>query len=683
MDQSEHSVPKLFTLPPETLLHALSFATPQACSRFSTTCTLAHSLAASPSLWRQLHQSLFDPPHPPLNSSSTYHYPLKVQQRTRAQSLLNSLVDPASTLASSNLPSLLETLVDLAKSRADSPHSRNQALLTLHFPPTSSHLLALHPTFSRNPTRNLRSNSRDETREKGKGKATDSASAWATRASVAQLASHLHTLATPSPLALASPSIRTAAREIVYEKANYTRLTGYGPFMSDGSGRVDWIKVEALAMVMKANMEDAMAIGWADGLDSDEGETVVPTGWSSTRKGSAGSTRTDPEGRDWAGVESQEWRGTYAFLHFPIFHHFNAHRSGLLQPSLADEHEAVGDCMSLNLKLLPEGEWPDELDVPDLSAEALERALEESDGSDDEDYIGSGVDEVGGEEDSSSDYEDSHFATNPSASAGPSTRTRRASVSSAPATTPPGAGSSRLPESTANSPLLPDNPSNQQTQGAPSLSDAEGDAEEDENDVTLSSFRARISTSLPGPAPLLPGPALPGGFIPCPPPTTFAPSTPSTRIGSTISTAPSDSTSTFEAEKEKTPHRPNLAFSGTSTPLAFRGNFTTAAPHMGQRPSDRTIRGTVALTPEGVVRWKYVIRYGGSDQWELNGVQCEVGNRQGVLGVWASADRAEEGPCGPFWCVLRFGWRLSFLCLGMMRSGYTSQEDLLPLPMRV
>lgn len=109
---------------------------------------------------------------------------------------------------------------------------------------------------------------------------------------------------------------------------------------------------------MNANLEEAKSMGWGQELGQEE--TVSPYGWSSTRTGSA-STSLNLEGkkvdeRDWAGITTHEWRGTYAFLHFPVYHSFNHHRTSSYIPSLAEESEAVGDCMSLKLELLPEGE---------------------------------------------------------------------------------------------------------------------------------------------------------------------------------------------------------------------------------------------------------------------------------------------------------------------------------------
>lgn len=232
----------------------------------------------------------------------------------------------------SDLVPLLETLVHLATSRPDADvPSLNESLLEKYFSPSSSQILALHPHFSARQPR-LRSH-------KTPGIA------------LSELVSRLHVLSTPSLDAVSSHNVRTAAREIVYERLNFTRSSCYGPLKSDGSRQIDYRKVEALSVVMMANLDEAKSMGW--GQEDVEDDTNIPSGWSSTRTGSAKGDDVDP--RDWAGITSHEWRGTYSFLHYPVYHHYNSHRTSSYIPSLAEESEAVGDCMSLKLELLPEG----------------------------------------------------------------------------------------------------------------------------------------------------------------------------------------------------------------------------------------------------------------------------------------------------------------------------------------
>lgn len=62
------------------------------------------------------------------------------------------------------------------------------------------------------------------------------------------------------------------------------------------------------------------------------------------------------------------------------------------------------------------------------------------------------------------------------------------------------------------------------------------------------------------------------------------------------------------------------------------------------------IRGMACLAPGGrEVRWRYIVHYSGSDQWQLEGVQAG-GIRSGcVIGTWTSCAHEEGGPVGPFY----------------------------------
>ncbi|GAA5955338.1 hypothetical protein JCM21900_005775 [Sporobolomyces salmonicolor] len=552
------------------LLHALSLASPEACSSFSRTSRAAHSLCSSETLWRALHRAQFDDPAPsPCPDHEPYPFERTVQRRTRARALLARLQLKGEPIPSHELLELLETLVELAISRSPSSSaadaSLNEAFLEAYLSPISSNILALHPTFSHRASPALRS---------------DSA---ATPDSLSLLAARLHTLSTPSPLALSSPSIRTSARECVYERLNFLRPAQYGPFLNGGGGKVDWRKVEAIAMVMGANMDDARTMGWGVEDAAEGDETVVPSGWASTRSGSAAVAARDP--RDWAGIATHEWRGSYAFLDYRTYVHFNLHRSRTSIPTLAEETEAVGDCMSLKLRLLDEGE---EL-TPPLEAFGERRndrvrggrrpvGLDDSDDEEDEDFdIGGALDSDA----SSSSDEDLESDLNTFITSRPSRAARNLAT---PPTSPPS-----------------DPPTGEE------------------------------SSSI--------------GPLPAPPPC-------SSSFSSTASLSRLPA-STF----------PKLSFTGTSVPLHLRsqpqpplnftGTFTHSHAHAQQHLRDRSIRGTVEVNEEGDVVWRYVIRYGGMDQWAMTGVQPGgPRSKYGVLGTWTCADREaadDDGPNGPFW----------------------------------
>ncbi|OCL02427.1 hypothetical protein AOQ84DRAFT_434385 [Glonium stellatum] len=81
---------------------------------------------------------------------------------------------------------------------------------------------------------------------------------------------------------------------------------------------------------------------------------------------------------------------------------------------------------------------------------------------------------------------------------------------------------------------------------------------------------------------------------------------------------------------------PMLYFSGTS------------GGHRSRRPLI-AVRGTVSLLPGGrQVRWRFLISYGGADQWQLEGVQPGGIRSGGIFGLWTHCDHEENAPVGPF-----------------------------------
>ncbi|KIV88334.1 hypothetical protein PV10_08026 [Exophiala mesophila] len=82
---------------------------------------------------------------------------------------------------------------------------------------------------------------------------------------------------------------------------------------------------------------------------------------------------------------------------------------------------------------------------------------------------------------------------------------------------------------------------------------------------------------------------------------------------------------------------PVLYFSGLS-----RANLGLRRPAIG-------VRGMTCLIPGGrEVRWRFIISYGGQDQWQLEGVQPGGVRSGGVFGLWTQCEHEENGPIGPF-----------------------------------
>lgn len=82
---------------------------------------------------------------------------------------------------------------------------------------------------------------------------------------------------------------------------------------------------------------------------------------------------------------------------------------------------------------------------------------------------------------------------------------------------------------------------------------------------------------------------------------------------------------------------PVLFFSGIS-----QGQARRHGPAIG-------VRGCASLLPGGrEVRWRFIIHYGGHDQWQLEGVQPGGIRSGGVFGLWTQCEHEENGPVGPF-----------------------------------
>lgn len=404
-------------------MHALSLSTPEACSAFAQTCRAARVYCEAPTLWRLLHRARWDEPrvasspHAESSPVSSDDYTTAVKARTLATIRLRRQRDKGDRIDADELAAIARTLIDAADQRPlGTGHSLNQEWLAdlLRGSPedTNGNEAILRLSLGGGPSlspaaRHLRSASIaiPSLLEPVRSMEDDDGDTTFVKTRAAELVSHLHALSMPSPLALTSPSVRTRAKEIVYTRGNWTRLSHYGPFRSDGSGRVDWRKVEALAIVAGANIRDASPMGWGDppaaqgfgatapatwsstrGSAAQEppeiAAAVAPTGWTATRPLSAGPVCADSSNRDWSGLTSHELVGSYFFIHYPTYMAFQS--QSRVPIVLGDEDEAVGDCLPMIFELLPEGEWPNEIDQPDLSFEA--RDEDEEDDEDNVDY---------------------------------------------------------------------------------------------------------------------------------------------------------------------------------------------------------------------------------------------------------------------------------------------------------
>lgn len=111
------------------------------------------------------------------------------------------------------------------------------------------------------------------------------------------------------------PAVNRAIRS-VYTKSHYTAASNYGPYLHDGSGRVDWALAEKIRTVMVDNVRDAQqSEEWGE---TNDGEKVVLPGVKAWADSARGSTSWTEDPRDWAGVQSNTI-GTYVFCDWTSF----------------------------------------------------------------------------------------------------------------------------------------------------------------------------------------------------------------------------------------------------------------------------------------------------------------------------------------------------------------------------
>ncbi|EXJ82107.1 hypothetical protein A1O1_08176 [Capronia coronata CBS 617.96] len=85
----------------------------------------------------------------------------------------------------------------------------------------------------------------------------------------------------------------------------------------------------------------------------------------------------------------------------------------------------------------------------------------------------------------------------------------------------------------------------------------------------------------------------------------------------------------------------------TDLPMLFFSGLSRA--HVGVHRPAVGIRGCACLVPGGrEVRWRFIISYGGEDQWQLEGIQPGGIRSGGVYGLWSQCDHDTNGPVGPF-----------------------------------
>ncbi|KAH7910708.1 hypothetical protein BJ138DRAFT_1064635 [Hygrophoropsis aurantiaca] len=89
------------------------------------------------------------------------------------------------------------------------------------------------------------------------------------------------------------------------------------------------------------------------------------------------------------------------------------------------------------------------------------------------------------------------------------------------------------------------------------------------------------------------------------------------------------------------PKYPTLYFAGTSWGIAH-GN-------------ESIVVGSVSMSDEGIVRWRFASVFENRMQWSSEGAQIgDVASAAGIVGTWTGAHHEHQDPVGPFWL-----WRVA------------------------
>ncbi|KAI0541100.1 hypothetical protein GGR58DRAFT_511171 [Xylaria digitata] len=245
-------MPLLTDLPLEIIYHILGYVDPQDLGRIPRTCkSLYHAVNANSALFRQVYLHHLDAPS---------QGPIDWERSLKDLVRLRALCDPRFDVddKKDELDFVHKTVTELLKHASTDgmrpgstvlPLSRNADILTDIFSDESNQFDFLCRSFIYERAR-AEFHDQDIRYWHGPPKPEHQKSA------------HLHCLY-GVPLLHAYPSARRQTRQNsmypfasskVYDLRQYTEKNKWGPFMDDGTMRIDWEKVEAIMIVLGANM---------------------------------------------------------------------------------------------------------------------------------------------------------------------------------------------------------------------------------------------------------------------------------------------------------------------------------------------------------------------------------------------------------------------------------------------
>ncbi|KAF4975139.1 hypothetical protein FZEAL_8038 [Fusarium zealandicum] len=165
----------------------------------------------------------------------------------------------------------------------------------------------------------------------------------------------------------------------VYDLREYTRLTRWGPFLDDGSDRVDWEKVEAILIVLGTNIGSRRLVA-----------RIFGEIWDSPFSGSWPDSYMAPPQRDISSLEARDpygvtgtWYRIVCFLDYNDFFSYNFPEHDFVSPGAPRPALDVGEATRLIMlrihvtEILPAG--PDDgQDLPVVHFRGVSRSLDDS-----------------------------------------------------------------------------------------------------------------------------------------------------------------------------------------------------------------------------------------------------------------------------------------------------------------
>lgn len=147
----------------------------------------------------------------------------------------------------------------------------------------------------------------------------------------------LHVLCGISPQEQNDEKYLAKARRVVYDWDTTNANNDYGLYKPDGSGEIDWRRLDATMTV--ASRQFCMAV---------RARMNIPIGLCFSIPNRILLDEKLPE--DWARCTGQ-WSGTYVFLHWEDLVEYNLSRDAPHRPTLDNGPEACGGLMKMELKL--------------------------------------------------------------------------------------------------------------------------------------------------------------------------------------------------------------------------------------------------------------------------------------------------------------------------------------------